>query len=278
MLRNHGRLAFRRTGGARLLTLISLHEAYHLTLLLVTLPWNHDMELTLKPKQYYGDLAIRIPRGYEDVQASSVASCPVFRICPLDRFGPIMACLDCNTMLPARAQELPSNGKSQAFSGFPRLSTGKKTVKKRKLGNTAQAANLVVAAANKDQNVPSAPTIWHQALKDYLEKLSDHDREFLLSVKSNAALDVKGVESLIQPIQTTYEKTAYSRLLEDTGSLLSHLESFGRAVDAGVASIQIAGVIWGGIRLILEASNTLSLFHSSASLNSNVGTDCDARH
>jgi hypothetical protein len=129
------------------------------------------------------------------------------------------------------------------------------TVIKRKVkpSSTINATSLLVAKASQTKNNSNTVNIWEEVLKEHLQKLNVRDRGFCLHVRCNATLDQDTLGALFEPLRAKYDKCLFQRLLERISPVLSHIRSFGMAIDAVVGHGSIAaGFIWGGIRILLE--------------------------
>jgi hypothetical protein len=115
------------------------------------------------------------------------------------------------------------------------------------------ATAVLLAGANSSQNGSSTATAWEQVLEAHLAKLKPRDRQFCLQVRVSAALDQTALEELFKPLREKYDRTLFQRIMARVGPVLSHILSFGRAIDVAVGQGPMAaGLLWGGIRILLE--------------------------
>ncbi|OJD10865.1 hypothetical protein AJ78_08235, partial [Emergomyces pasteurianus Ep9510] len=126
----------------------------------------------------------------------------------------------------------------------------------------AEATNLLVTNAQPAQGLPVVGNVWEEALKSHLAKLKPKDRAFCLQVQSNSTFDQAGMERLFDPLQKKYESAIFHHIIERVGPICAHILSFGRAVDVAVGQAPMAaGLIWGGIRLLLDVCSRSAEMH-----------------
>jgi hypothetical protein len=103
------------------------------------------------------------------------------------------------------------------------------------------------------QGSSTAADIWGVVLKEHLAKLKPRDRSFCLEVRCNTSLDEAALEEIFKPLKKRYDEGIFRIMMRRIVPVLSHVLSFGKAV--GVAVGQggtAAGLIWGGMRILLE--------------------------
>lgn len=65
--------------------------------------------------------------------------------------------------------------------------------------------------------------------------------------------DQAGLKKMFQPLESRYHGNKFHMIMERVGKISSHILSFGKAIDVAVGQSTLAtGLIWGGMRLLLE--------------------------
>ncbi|KAG4438253.1 hypothetical protein IFR05_006281 [Cadophora sp. M221] len=121
---------------------------------------------------------------------------------------------------------------------------------------------VLLTSARLTPNASSNAGVWEQVLECHLAKLKPRDREFCLKVRVSALLDQAALENLFHPLRQKYDQTLFQRIMGRVGPVLQHILSFGRAVDVAVGQGPMAaGLLWGGIRILLEVSSRTAQIH-----------------
>ena len=130
------------------------------------------------------------------------------------------------------------------------------------MGPKASALTHIVQSLALEPKHPSSPivstsSIWHDAIVLYISQLPDRDQQSIISTKDDSALTSQSIETLIAPLITKHKHGVVMRLLVKLGTTLQHVRSFATVVDVAVQSHpNVACLIWGGIRLILQVCST----------------------
>jgi hypothetical protein len=136
----------------------------------------------------------------------------------------------------------------------------------KKLTSTAQAVNIIlgkISGATSGTKSDENSEIWNATLKDQINKLKPKDRKFCGPIRLDATLDEKTLAQIFTPLSIRYDKGLFQRLVKRIGPIADHVLSFGKAVDIAVGGGPLAaGLIWGGIRILLAVGNTLLFSHS----------------
>ena len=126
----------------------------------------------------------------------------------------------------------------------------------------ASALTHIVQSLTLETEHPSSPTvstssIWHDAILLYISQLPDRDQQSIIATKDDSALTSQSIESLIAPLMTKHKRGVVMRLLVKLGTTLQHVRSFATVIDVAVQSHpNVASLIWGGVRLILQVCFT----------------------
>jgi hypothetical protein len=116
-----------------------------------------------------------------------------------------------------------------------------------------KATNLLVTHTVSTQGSSTTADIWGVVLKEHLAKLKPRDRSFCLEVRCNTSLDEAALEEIFKPLKKRYDESIFRIMMRRIVPVLSQVLSFGKAVDAAVGQGGIAaGLIWGGMRILLE--------------------------
>lgn len=131
------------------------------------------------------------------------------------------------------------------------------------IGNEASAArhlvkSIALKTKHRDSSIVSTSSIWHDAMTLYIEQLPEEDQQSIISTKDDSALTAQSIEILIAPLIAKHKHGAVVKLLLKFGSTLQHIRSFATIVDVAIQSHpNVACLIWGGVRLILEVCSSL---------------------
>ncbi|KAH7310955.1 hypothetical protein BKA65DRAFT_543012 [Rhexocercosporidium sp. MPI-PUGE-AT-0058] len=148
-----------------------------------------------------------------------------------------------------------SAGESNGSLGPPAFSGHQKA----RFGSTTA---VFLTSARLTPNASSNTGVWEQVVESHLAKLKPRDREFCLQVRISNALDKTTLESLFHPLRQKYDQAVFQRIMARVGPVLQHILSFGRAVDVAVGQGPMAaGLLWGGIRILLEVSSRTAQIH-----------------
>lgn len=149
------------------------------------------------------------------------------------------------------------------------------TTRQKKKGDKASAITHLVRSIDLEANHSaslniSTSSVWHDAITRYIKKLPDDDQRSIISTKDDSALTAQSVETLISPLIAKHNNGRVMKMLIKFGPILQHIRSFATIVDVAVQSHpNVACLIWGGVRLILEVNPQLSL---TMTPNNNVFT------
>ncbi len=125
------------------------------------------------------------------------------------------------------------------------------------------ASAVLLTGANLTRNGSSTTDAWAQVLETHLAKLKPRDRQFCLRIRVRAALDQTALVELFKPLRQKYDQTLFRRLTARVSPVLSHILSFGRAIDVAVGQGPLAaGLLWGGIRILLELRYHVSILEN----------------
>ena len=136
--------------------------------------------------------------------------------------------------------------------------------RQREKGDKASAITHLVKSIDIEVNHRASPTIstssvWHDAMTRYIKQLPDEDQRSIISTKDDSALTAQSVESLVSPLIAEYQHGRVMNMLIRFGPILQHIRSFATVVDVAVQSHpNVACLIWGAVRLILEVNSQLS--------------------
>lgn len=96
-------------------------------------------------------------------------------------------------------------------------------------------------------------SLWQEVWNDYFYRLHPEAQEFIMQNRSDQQLTEDQGQTLLQDIQTSYAGKTSTRLMAKIYAIVSHVMSFGRAIDilaqAGPSPMLL---VWGLVRLILE--------------------------
>ena len=96
-------------------------------------------------------------------------------------------------------------------------------------------------------------SIWHSAMTTFIRKLSNEDRQAIVLTKDDSALTVQSLEKTFKPLLEKHQQGTVMKAIQKFESTLQHVRSFATIVDVAIQSHpNVACLIWGGIRLILE--------------------------
>ena len=140
-----------------------------------------------------------------------------------------------------------------------------KTRPKEIRGEASATSQLVCCIAHETEHdsssAVSTSSLWHDAMTLYIRQLPGEDQQSILSTKDDSALTTRSVETLIAPLIAKHKHGVVMKLLLKFGSTLQHIRSFATVVDVVVQSHpNVACLIWGAVRLILEVSFVAVLF------------------
>lgn len=118
----------------------------------------------------------------------------------------------------------------------------------------AKITNSAFISATRPSNTTThASEIWKEVLKDHLSKLSEADRKLCDPVPCHVKVDQRTLDGMFAKLRPKYEAGLFHRFLEKVNSITEHVLSFGRAVDVAVGGGDlVAGLVWGGIRILLS--------------------------
>jgi hypothetical protein len=106
-----------------------------------------------------------------------------------------------------------------------------------------------------DRSAPKAPLaddLWGQALQGALCKLPVKDAQWLADGRNQKAFTSTEIFEAIRPFHDKYCKHPAQRLLARIDPIVSHIRSFAAAINSFAnANPTGAGVVWGGIHLVL---------------------------
>lgn len=128
----------------------------------------------------------------------------------------------------------------------------------KEIGSEASATMHLVRSTKIEtkpsgSSITSTSSIWHDAITLYIKQLPDEDQQSIISTMDDSALTAQSVEALISPLIAKHKHGAITKLLLKLGPTLQHIRSFATIVDVAVQSHpNVACLIWGGVRLILE--------------------------
>ena len=113
----------------------------------------------------------------------------------------------------------------------------------------------------RGSSTASTSSVWHDAMTLYIKQLPEEDQRSITATKDDSALTAQSIETLIAPLIAKYKHGAGMKLLVKFGSTLQHVRSFATIVDVAVQSHpNVACLIWGGVRLILEVCFTAEYY------------------
>ena len=139
------------------------------------------------------------------------------------------------------------------------------TTRQKEKGGKASAITHLVKSMDLDANgcalpLTSTSSVWHDAITRYITQLSDEDQQSIISTKDDSALTAQSIETIISPLMAKHKQGGVMKLLIKLGPILQHIRSFATIVDVAVQSHpNVACLIWGGVRLILEVNPHLIL-------------------
>ena len=91
----------------------------------------------------------------------------------------------------------------------------------------------------------------------YIQQLPDEDQQSIISTEDDSTLTAQSLKNLMLPLIAKHKHGAVVQLLMKLGPVLQHIRSFATIVDVAVQSHpNLACLIWGSVRLILEVSLT----------------------
>ena len=133
--------------------------------------------------------------------------------------------------------------------------------------SNASAATLLIRSVDlapnhsgSSQNCTSF--IWHDAMTRYIRQLPDEDQQSIIATEDDSALTAQSLKTLMSPLIAKHKHGAVMQLLIRFGPILQHIRSFATIVDVAVQSHpNVACLIWGSVRLILEVSLTDEYCH-----------------
>ena len=143
------------------------------------------------------------------------------------------------------------------------------TTRQKEKGSNAYAATLLVRsvefeAKHRDSIQTSTSSVWKDAVTRYIKQLPDEDQQSIISTKDDSALTAQSLKNLIAPLIAKHEHGAVMQLLIKFGPTLQHIRSFATIVDVAVQSYpNVACLVWGGVKLILEVNLTAEHYHES---------------
>lgn len=118
-----------------------------------------------------------------------------------------------------------------------------------------------------DSSIISTSSVWHDAITRYIKQLPNEDQQSIISTKDDSALTAQSIKNLVSPLIAKHKDGAVIKLLMKFGPILQHIRSFATVVDVAVQSHpNVACLIWGGVRLILEVNLTAEYYHESLTI------------
>ncbi|RYN36471.1 hypothetical protein AA0119_g12327 [Alternaria tenuissima] len=163
-------------------------------------------------------------------------------------------------------QALSSIGTGLTLVNTPSASTQASTkstpILRRRRTDTAKVVNDIVRVTNRGTAPRETNSIWLAVIDGHLERLKPGDRAQCAPIALNASVDELAIAAIFEPLRKKYEKDRFYRTLKRVYPIAEHVLSFGKAIDVAVGSggSLSAGLIWGGIRILLAVSiRTMSL-------------------
>lgn len=157
--------------------------------------------------------------------------------------------------------------KSTALGGLGRRWTWQLSTRPKGIGDEASAARYLVKSValeneHRCSSTASTSSVWHDAITLYIKQLPEEDQQSIISTKDDSALTAQSIDTLIAPLIAKHKHGAVMRLLVKFRSTLQHVRSFAMVVDIAVQSHpNVACLIWGGVRLILEVYSTAECYN-----------------
>lgn len=123
----------------------------------------------------------------------------------------------------------------------------------KKRTDSVKAVNDVIGQANTAIAPSEMDPIWKAIIEGHLKQLKPKDRQQCAAIKVNASVNEAAIAAIFEPLRKKHEKDAFYRMLKRVNPIAEHVLSFGKAVDVAVGSggSLAAGLIWGGIRILL---------------------------
>jgi hypothetical protein len=165
--------------------------------------------------------------------------------------------LPTNPVVIMTLQALSSIGTGLTLVNTPSASTQASTKStptlRRRRTDTAKVVNDIVREANKGTAPRETNSIWLAVIDGHLERLKPEDRAQCAPIALNASVDELAIAAIFEPLRKKYEKDRFYRMLKRVHPIAEHVLSFGKAIDVAVGSggSLSAGLIWGGIRILL---------------------------
>lgn len=80
-----------------------------------------------------------------------------------------------------------------------------------------------------------------------------------MELQNTISFDQTGLEKMFQPLESEYQGSKSHIIMGRVGKISSHILSFGKAIDVVVGQSNLpVGLIWGGMRVLLEVRETSS--------------------
>ena len=140
--------------------------------------------------------------------------------------------------------------------------------RRKEIGSEASAAIHLIESIGLEANHggssgTSTSSIWHHAMTLYIKQLPEEDQQSIISTEDDSALTAQSIETLILPLIAKHKHGAVVKLLVKLGPTLQHIRSFATVLDVAVQSHpNVASLIWGGVRLILEVCPPAEYLHA----------------
>ena len=160
--------------------------------------------------------------------------------------------------MSSNPSSVPRRRNYNRISGLKGLWPWQVSSNRKCIGKEARATNDIITSiafttTQSSQLTRSISPLWHQAMSQYVENLSADDQRSIVSMKDDSALTTQNLERLFIPLLEQHKRGNVNKLLLTFGSTLRHVRSFATIIDVAVQSHpNVACLIWGGIRLVLE--------------------------
>lgn len=159
------------------------------------------------------------------------------------------------------SQIAPDRGSTTASQTLPSLNRRKDLIRGRRWFNfwartlPQQATPVHLTALSPIQNGVAENSIWQNSFNDYVSRIQPEDRDYILHVGVGPSLDPEQLNDFMKSLNESYNRNRSNKVLTAVYSVMSHIQSFGRVIDSMVQSNpSIAGLLWGGARLLIEVT------------------------